>query len=120
MIRIGREKVFYRFDKDIPPALTVVPGDILRFETRDSHDGTIRSEEDRYYTEQCRPNPATGPIALTGIEPGDTLLLDILDIRPGKQGFTMRLSLPKLWFCANAGHVTPSSGFPLGLRGYRC
>jgi amidase len=88
MIEIGRDKVFYRFDKDTPPALAVAPGDTLRFETRDSHDGTIRSEDDRYYTEQFRPNPATGPIALTGIEPGDTLVLEILDIRPGKQGFT--------------------------------
>jgi amidase len=88
MIEIGRDKVFYRFDKEIPAALAVAPGDILRIETRDSHDGTIRSEADRYYTEQFRPNPATGPIALTGIEPGDTLVLDILEIRPGKQGFT--------------------------------
>lgn len=88
MIKIGRDKVSYRFDKSIPPIQTVKPGDILSIKTRDSHDGTIRSEADRYYTEQFRPNPATGPIALSGVEPGDTLLLDILEIRTENQGFT--------------------------------
>lgn len=88
MIKIGRDKVFYRFDRSIPPIQTVKPGDIFSIKTRDSHDGTIRSEADRYYTEQFRPNPATGPIALSGVEPGDTLLLDILEIRTENQGFT--------------------------------
>ncbi len=88
MIKIGRDKVFYRFDRSIPPVQTVKPGDVLSLKTRDSHDGTIRDEADRYYTEQFRPNPATGPIALNGVEPGDTLILDILEIRLGNQGFT--------------------------------
>jgi amidase len=88
MIKIGRDKVFYRFDKSKPPTQTVKPGDVLSIKTRDSHDGTIRSGADRYYTEQFRPNPATGPIALSGVEPGDTLVLDILEIRTGNQGFT--------------------------------
>jgi len=88
MIKIGRDKVFYRFDRSIPPIQTVKPGDILSIKTRDSHDGTIRSEADRYYTEQFGANPATGPIALSGVEPGDTLILDILEIRTGNQGFT--------------------------------
>lgn len=88
MIKIGRDKVFYRFDKSKPPTQTVKPGDVLSIKTRDSHDGTIRSGAGRYYTEQFRPNPATGPIALSGVEPGDTLVLDILEIRTGNQGFT--------------------------------
>jgi len=88
MIKSGRDKVFYRFDRNIPPVQTVKPGDVLSLKTRDSHDGTIQDEADRYYTEQFGPNPATGPIALSGVEPGDTLVLDILEIRLGDQGFT--------------------------------
>ncbi|HEY6582776.1 MAG TPA: acetamidase/formamidase family protein, partial [Rubrobacter sp.] len=31
-------------------------------------------------------NPATGPVAVRGAEPGDSLVVEILDIRPGPQG----------------------------------
>ena len=64
------------------------PGDVLCLETEDSHDGTIKSEADRYYTERFRPNPATGPVAVEGAEPGDALTLEILEIRPGPLGYT--------------------------------
>ncbi len=88
MIRIGRDKTFGAFDKNTPAVVTVRPGDVLCLETEDSHDGTIRSEADRYYTEQFRPNPATGPVAVEGAEPGDALTLAILEIRPGPVGYT--------------------------------
>ena len=88
MIRIGRDKTFGAFDRTLPPVLTVAPGDVLCLETEDSHDGTIKTEADRFYTEKFRPNPATGPIAVRGAEPGDALALDIIDIRPGPQGYT--------------------------------
>jgi amidase len=88
MIRIGRDQTFGAFDRAIPPVVTVGPGEILCVETEDSHDGTIRSEADRFYTEKFRPNPATGPIAVEGAEPGDALSVEILDIRPGSQGYT--------------------------------
>lgn len=88
MIRIGRDRTFGAFDKSSPPVVTVRPGDMLCLETEDSHDGTIRSEADRYYTERFRPNPATGPVAVEGAEPGDALALEILEIRPGPLGYT--------------------------------
>jgi amidase len=88
MIRIGRDKTFGAFDRAIPPVATVEPGQILCLETVDSHDGTIRSEANRYYTEKYRPNPATGPIAVVGAEPGDALSVEILEIAPGTQGYT--------------------------------
>ena len=31
-------------------------------------------------------NPATGPVSVRGAEPGDSLVVEILDIRPGPQG----------------------------------
>jgi amidase len=88
MIRIARDKTFGAFGQNIPPVITVRPGDVLCLETEDSHDGTIKSEADRYYTEQFRPNPATGPVAVEGAEPGDALALEILEIRPGPVGYT--------------------------------
>lgn len=88
MIRIGRDKTFGAFDRHLPPVVRVAPGDVVSLETEDSHDGTIRSEADRYYTEEFRPNPATGPVAVEGAEPGDALTLEILAIRPAPLGYT--------------------------------
>ena len=34
-------------------------------------------------------NAATGPIAVEGAEPGDSLLVELIEIRPGKQGAAM-------------------------------
>jgi amidase len=31
-------------------------------------------------------NPATGPVSVRGAEPGDSLVIEILDIKPGPQG----------------------------------
>ena len=36
-----------------------------------------------------RVNSATGPIAVRGAEPGDTLSVTLLDIRPNEQGAAM-------------------------------
>lgn len=88
MIRIGRDKTFGAFDRRVPPVVSVRSGDVLCLETEDSHDGTITGEADRYYTEQFRSNPATGPVAVEGAEPGDALTLEILEIRPGSRGYT--------------------------------
>jgi amidase len=61
---------------DATPARAVRPGDVLRVRCRSALDravgpGPVRAE---------RSNPATGPIAVAGAEPGQALRLDILKI----------------------------------------
>lgn len=60
-----------------PPALTVRSGDTVVTETLDAwgadKDGVRRAHE---------PNPMNGPIAVEGAEPGDALLVEILDMAP--------------------------------------
>jgi amidase len=55
----------------------------VTFETRDCFDGQITSEADLVTdVDMTRLNAATGPVAVRGAEPGDSLVAEILDVRP--------------------------------------
>ena len=63
------------------------PGDVVTFETNDCFTGQIRSEDDLVTTiDLSRINSATGPVAVGGAEPGDSLVVEILDVRPIEWG----------------------------------
>jgi amidase len=69
------------------PVLEVRPGDVVRFQTQDCFSGQIQSESDLVTDiDFSRVNPATGPVAVAGAEPGDSLTVEILDIAPASQG----------------------------------
>jgi amidase len=69
------------------PVLEVRPGDTVTFETNDCFTGQIRSEDDLVTDiDLTRINSATGPVAVEGAEPGDSLIAEILDIRPIEWG----------------------------------
>ena len=67
--------------------LEVEPGDTVTFETNDCFTGQIRSEADLVTEiDLSRINSATGPVAVRGAEPGDSLVAEILDVRPIEWG----------------------------------
>jgi amidase len=67
--------------------LEVEPGDVVTFETNDCFTGQIRSEDDLVTDIDLeRINSATGPVAVRGAEPGDSLVAEILDVRPIEWG----------------------------------
>ena len=67
--------------------LEVGPGDTVTFETNDCFTGQIRSEDDLVTEIDLeRINSATGPVAVAGAEPGDSLVAEILDVRPIEWG----------------------------------
>jgi amidase len=79
--------VVYAMSRDNQPALTVAPGETVRVKTKDCYANQLRSPADRREkVDWTRINPATGPIAVTGAAPGDTLAIDILAIRVAEQG----------------------------------
>ena len=85
--RLSRDQVIWSFDPDLRPALEVDPGDVVTFETNDGFSGQITSERDLVTEiDFGRVNPATGPVAVRGAEPGDSLIAEILDIRPVEWG----------------------------------
>ena len=67
--------------------LEVEPGATVRFETRDCFDGQIRSEDDLVTEIDFeRVNAATGPVSVAGAEPGDSLVVEILEVEPIEWG----------------------------------
>lgn len=76
----------YTFGREHPPVATVRPGEIFEVETEDAANGEVRSTRDLPSRIIRYPyvNPQTGPILVEGAEPGDTLVVEILDIRPGR------------------------------------
>jgi amidase len=85
--RLSRDQVIWSFGPDLEPVLEVVPGDVVTFETNDCFTGQIVSEDDLVTEiDLGRINSATGPVAVAGAEPGDSLVAEILDVRPGPVG----------------------------------
>jgi amidase len=86
--RIGRDEIIWAFGPDLEPVLEVEPGETVTFETNDCFTGQITSEDDLVTEiDFGRVNSATGPVAVRGAEPGDSLVAEILDVRPIEFGF---------------------------------
>src|ERR1700753_4495767 len=85
--RISKVGVMWSLGPDREPVLEVAPGDVVTFETNDCFSGQIRSEDDLVTDIDLeRINSATGPVAVKGAEPGDSLVAEILDVRPVQWG----------------------------------
>ena len=79
--------MIWSFGPGLQPVLEVEPGDTVTFETNDCFTGQIRSEDDLVTEiDLSRINSATGPVAVKGVEPGDSLVAEILDVRPIEWG----------------------------------
>jgi formamidase len=81
-----QEKIGHnRWHPDIPAVETVRPGDSFRVHCREWFDGAIRNDDS---AEDIRDAPLStvhalsGPFAIQGAEPGDLLIVDILDVGP--------------------------------------
>ena len=87
MIRLSKETATYTFSGGHPPAIRVQPGEAIVFETLDALDDQIHSDEDSASKiDLDHVNAATGPVYVEGAKPGDTLVAEILDIRPWDWG----------------------------------
>jgi len=74
-----------RWHPAIPPAATVRPGSEFRLECRDWTDNQIGNNDsanDVRDVDLTRVHMLSGPIAVEGAEPGDLLVVDILDLGP--------------------------------------
>jgi formamidase len=80
-----------RWHPGIPPALVCEPGDDVVVTTRDAVDGQFSmasTHEDVLSADRTLVHPLTGPIFVDGAEPGDLLVVEILDVQPGGFGYT--------------------------------
>ncbi|CAN5884197.1 acetamidase/formamidase family protein [soil metagenome] len=77
-----------RWHPDIPVANEVSPGDEFRIECREWTDAQIGNNDSANDVRDVNLNPChhlSGPIGVQGAEPGDLLVLDILDLGPVPQ-----------------------------------
>jgi len=77
-----------RWHPDIPPAAMVRPGDEFRVECREWTDGQIGNNDsanDVRDVDLTHAHMLSGPIGVEGAEPGDLLIVDILDLGPVPQ-----------------------------------
>jgi len=77
-----------RWHPDIPAVATVKSGDVFRVESKEWFDGTIVNTDDANDIRDCdlsMVHQLSGPFAVEGAQPGDLLVVDILDVGPVPQ-----------------------------------
>ncbi len=84
---VSRNKVIYAFSPRHKPIAHVKPGELVSLETQDALGGQIKDEKASLHKlDWAKVNGATGPIFIEGAKPGDTLVVEILDIKVEKKG----------------------------------
>lgn len=89
--RIGRETFHYKWDRSHEPVIAIDPGDSVVFDINDvlswqltprsTHSDLKRLDSEKLY-------PLAGPVYVNGAEPGDALVLDMLEIGIDDFGWT--------------------------------
>jgi len=85
MPELDAGQVHYEWNNAIAPRLEIEPGDTVVFQTRDAADGfysRASTHVDVLNRGPFRGHPLTGPVRVRGAEPGDVLVVEILDVRP--------------------------------------
>ena len=77
----------YAFSPDLKPTATMTTGEVVLFDALDALGGQVRVETDILAgLDFNRVNPATGPVLIEGVVPGDTLIVRIDAIDMDDQG----------------------------------
>jgi formamidase len=80
-----------RWHPDVVPILEVAPGEEVVLETRDASDGQIKPDmgvADLGHLDAKVAHPLTGPVYIKGVQPGDLLEIEYVDIMPQSVGWT--------------------------------
>lgn len=82
----SQEKIGHnRWHPDIPPIATLKRGESYRIDCREWFDGAIKNDDSADDIRDAPLNKVhalSGPFAVEGAEPGDLLIVDILDVGP--------------------------------------
>lgn len=82
------------WDRDLPPALEVTPGTTVSFRVADASGGQLGAGATLADLQQLdfgRVNPLSGPVFVEGAEPGDALVVDLLEFAPSGTGWTANI-----------------------------
>lgn len=88
---LAREKIHYKWDNSLPPAIEIESGDVVECETEEVTAGQIKPgmpASALTSLDFSRLYPLAGPIFVKGAEPGDILEVEILKLQPLEWGWT--------------------------------
>jgi acetamidase/formamidase len=88
-----------RWNRDLPPQVSVASGSIVHFGCLDSTGGQVGSQstlDDFLRIDRNKVHTLTGPVFVEGAQPGDVLQIDFLEIT--HQGWGWSSILPELGF----------------------
>jgi formamidase len=88
---IHRDHHHFGWDQGLAPALRVEPDTEIEFGIVDASGGQLGADsttEDVAQIDFSRVNPVTGPVFVEGAEPGDTLVVDLLEFEGSGWGWT--------------------------------
>jgi acetamidase/formamidase len=83
--RLAADQVHYEWNNALEPRLEIDPGDTVAFDTRDAADGYYSKDSthaDVLGRGPFRGHPLTGPVRVRAAAPGDTLVVEVLEMEP--------------------------------------
>jgi acetamidase/formamidase len=92
--RLSSDESHLAWDNALPPAVRVAPGDTIELAVQDASGGQIGPTDGADAVGRldfAAVNPCTGPVFVEGAEPGDELVVTILDIVTDAWGWTANI-----------------------------
>lgn len=91
---VRRTNVIYSFDPRHKPVERIKPGELILLQTEDAFGGQVETEDASVdELDWSKVDGATGPVFVENAEPGDTLVVEIVDIRVEEKGVIV--TIPK-------------------------
>jgi acetamidase/formamidase len=90
-VRIRSDQNHLAWDPAIPPVASVASGELVEFDCLDASNGEITADSTTASLATLdfdRVDQVTGPVAVEGAEPGDTLQVDLVEFTPADWGWT--------------------------------
>ena len=92
--RLSSDQSHLAWDNSLPPAVRLAPGDTIELDVQDASGGQIGRQDGADAVGRldfAAVNPCTGPVFVEGAEPGDELVVTILDIATDPWGWTANI-----------------------------
>ena len=106
------------FSKDHKPCYEAEDGETLCFRTIDCFGGQVKTEADLVFEiDEETADLATGPVYVKGAQPGDVLVVDILDVEVDSQGACCAAMGPLAEDCEPRTRIFPVVNRVTGFQG---
>lgn len=99
---IPADRTTFAFRPDAEPVLRIQPGETVQFETSPNPVERLFAAGDKWLDvlDINAINAVTGPVYIEGVEPGDAVSVEILDVQPGEWGWNA--AIPGFGLLGNA------------------